>query len=112
MAAHENFNAHRNITANGGDRGCVAQMDIEDALRDYKNPHGLTLDKSKGYFPQVSDVVPGSRSQSDATQLGDRLSFEDLLKMIVAERLHHMPQKGSNWDRSIRVLESMVMTPC
>ena len=111
VAAHGQFNAHENITGNGGNRGCVAQMDIEDGLRDSRNPHGLTLDKSKGYFPQVSDVVPGSRSQSDATQLGDRLSFEDLLRLIAAERLHHMPQKGSNWDRLIRALESMVMSP-
>ena len=85
-------------------------MDIEDGLRDSRNPHGLTLDKSTGYFPQVPGVVRGSRSQSDTTQLGDRPNLEDLLRILAAERLHHMPQKGSNWDRSIRAIESMVMT--
>ena len=110
VAAHGEFNAHSNTTGSKGNRDCVAQMDIEDGLRESRNPHGLTLDKSTGYFPQIPDVVQGSRKQSDTTQLGDRPSLEDLLRILAAERLHHMPQKGSNWDRSIRAIESMVMT--
>ena len=110
VAAHGEFQSHSNTASSKADRGCVAQMDIEDGLRDSRNPHGLTLDKSIGYFPQVSDIVQGSRRQSDTTHFGDRPSLEDLLRIIAAERLHHMPQKGSNWDRSIRALESMVMT--
>ena len=110
VAAHGEFKAHSNTTGSQGDRSCVAQMDIQDGLRDSKNPHGLTMDKSKGYFPPNSEVDQGSRRQSHTTQLSDRPSLEDLLRIIAAERLHHMPQKGSNWDRSIRALESMVMT--
>ena len=109
VAAHGEVNARSNSTGSKGDHGCIAQMDIEDGLRDSKNPHGLTLDRSRGYFPQGPEVVQGSRGQSNTTHLSDRPSLEDLLRIIAAERLHHMPQKGSNWDRSIRALESMVM---
>ena len=110
IAAHGEFKAHSNTTGSKGDHGCVAQMSIEDGLRDSKNPHGLTLDKSRGYYPRGPDAGQGSRRQSNRTQLGDRPSLEDLLRIIAAERLHHMPQKGSNWDRSTRALESMFMT--
>ena len=110
VAAHGEFKAHGNSTASQGDNDCVAQMDVQDSHRDSKNPHGLTLDKSKGYFPRSSELVQGSRRQSNMTQLSEHPSVEDLLRIIAAERLHHMPQKGSNWDRSFRALESMVTT--
>ena len=109
VAAHGEFKARSNTTGSKGDHGCIAQMGIEDGLRNSKNPHALTLDKSRGYFPRGHDLGQGSRRQSDTTQLGDRPSLEDLLRIIAAERLHHMPQKGSNWDRSTRALESMFM---
>ena len=110
VAAHGDFYAHSNTTGSKRDHGCVAQMGIQDGLRDSRNPHGLTLDKSKGYLSGGPEAVQGSRRQSDTAQLNDRPSLEDLLRIIAAERLHHMPQKGSDWDRSIRALESMVMT--
>ena len=76
---------------------CIGQVDIDEGPRGSMNPHGLSLDKSTGYFPQGSRAVPGT--------------IEDLLRMIAAERLHQMPQMGSNWDRSIRILESELSNP-
>ena len=73
-------------------------MDIGDTHRGPKNPHGLSLDKSNGYFPQGSGAVPGT--------------IDDLLRIIAAERLHQMPQKGSHWDRSIRSLECTFSVLC
>ena len=109
VAAQGVFQAPSNTTGCNGNLGCVGQVDIDEGPRGSKNPHGLSLDKSTGYFPQGSDFVPGTIRQTDMTQLSDRPSLEDLLRMIAAERLHHMPQKGSNWDRSIRTLESMFL---
>ena len=109
VAAHGEFNVLRNSTGGNGNRACVAQMDIHNGRRGSKNPHGLSLGKTTGYFPQGPEIGTGSTRQSQTTKLNDRPSLEDLLRMIAAERLHHMPQKGSNWDRSIRALESMFM---
>ena len=81
-----------NLLASNGDRDCVGQMDFEDGPRGPKNPYGVSLDKGTGYFPQGSEATPGT--------------IQGLLRMIAAERLHQMPQKGSNWDRVIRTLES------
>lgn len=83
-------------------------MDVEDGPRGSKNPHGLSLDQSTGYLPKA---VPGTSGQSNMTQFSDRPSLEDLLRAIAAERLHDMPQKGSNWDRSIRALEGKYSVP-
>ena len=104
IATHGEFHPTGNTTGSIGSHSCVAQADMEDGIRGSKNPHGLSLDRSAGYFPKSE---PGTPRQSVSNQLNDRLSLEDLLRVIAAERLHHMPQKGSDWDRSIRALESM-----
>ena len=109
VAAQGEFHAPGNTTGCNENLGCVGQVDIDEGPRGSKNPHGLSLDRSTGYFPQGSDFVPGTIGQADMTQLSDRPSLEDFLRMIAAERLHHMPQKGSNRDRSIRALESMFL---
>ncbi len=83
-------------------------MDIVDGPRGPRNPHGLSHDNSIGYFPKGFEVMLGTAGQTDTIQSNDPPSFDDLLRMIAAERLHYMPQKGSNWDRSIRALESML----
>ena len=100
VAAHAELHAPSNSTGNSGSQSCAGQMNLGDTHRGPKNPHGLSLDKSAGYFPQGSGAVPGT--------------IDDLLRIIAAERLHHMPQKGSNWDRSIRSLECTfsVLCPC
>ena len=106
MAAHGEFHASTSATGSNDNRGCIGQVDIGDGPRGPKNPHGLSLDKSTGYFPQGSEAVSGTTGQADMIQHSDRSSLDDLLRVIAAERLHQMPQKGSNWDRSIRALES------
>ena len=98
VAAHGEFHAPSNSTESNGNHSCHGQMDIGDAHRGPKNPHGLSLDKSIGYFPQGSGAVPGT--------------IDDLLRIIAAERLHQMPQKGSDWDRSIRSLECTLSVSC
>ena len=98
VAAHGEFNAPSNSTGHSGSQSCAGQMNIGDTHRGPKNPHGLSLDKSTGYFPQGSGAVPGT--------------IDDLLRIIAAERLHQMPQRGSNWDRSIRSLECTLFLPC
>lgn len=105
VAAHGEFHPPGSTTVGNKDHGCVAQMDVEAGPRGSKNPHGLSLDQSSGYFPKG---VPGTSGQNHSTQLSDCPSLEDLLRAIAAERLHYMPQKGSNWDRSIRALEGKV----
>ena len=106
VAAHGEFHGSTNAAGSNDNRGCIGQVDVGDGPRGPRNPHGLSLDKSSGYFPQGSEVLSGTASQVDITQHYDRSSLDDLLRMIAAERLHQMPQKGSNWDRSIRALES------
>ena len=106
VAAHGEFHGSSNAAGSNDNRGCIGQVDLGDGPRGPRNPHGLSLDKSRGYFPQGSEVLSGTASQVDMTQHYDRSSLDDLLRMIAAERLHQMPQKGSNWDRSIRALES------
>ena len=98
VAAHGELHAPSNSTGNSGSHSCAGQMNVGDTHRGPKNPHGLSLDKSTGYFPQGSASVPGT--------------IDDLLRIIAAERLHQMPQKGSNWDRSIRALECTLSVPC
>ena len=111
VAAHGEFNAPGSVVAGNGNPGCVGQVDGLDGPRGPKNPPALSLDKSIGYLPQGSEAAPGTVGQTNTTQLTDRPSLEDLLRTIAAERLHQMPQKGSNWDRSIRALESMLSAP-
>lgn len=108
VAAHGEFHPPSNTAGGNKDHGCVAQMVVEASSRGSTNPHGLSLDQSSGYFPKA---VPGTSGQSHTTQLSDRPSLEDLLRAIAAERLHQMPQKGSNWDRSIRALECRFPVP-
>ena len=107
VAAHGEFLPSSQTAGISGNRSCVGQLAISDEPRGSKNPHGISLDKSSGYLSQDSDAVSGSSGPATVTQLNDRPSLDDLLRIIAAERLHHMPQKGSNWDRSIRTLESM-----
>ena len=105
-AAHGEFHASGKNTSSGGSGVCVG-MAIDDSPRGFKNPHGLSLDKSKGYLSQTSTTASGTAGRMDVMQLSDRPSLDDLLQVTAAERLHHMPQKGSDWDRSIRTLEGV-----
>ena len=106
VAAHGEFNAPNRDQGGNGPHDCAAQVGVEDSLRGSRNPHGLSLDKTAGYFPKSSKGPTEIVRQSNTTPVQDLTSLEDLLRMIATERLHHMPQKGSNWDRSIRALES------
>ena len=108
-AAHGEFHAQSHAAASDTNPSCVGQVDTGDGPRGPKNPHGLSLDRSIGYFPHESDVVQEVLGQNGQTMLNDHPSLDDLLRMIAANRLHHMPQKGSNWDRSTRTLESFAL---
>lgn len=108
IAAHGEFHAPGNPAANNEDSGCIGQMESGEDPRGSMEPHGLSLDSCTGYFPQGLELRPGNIGLNDLTQLSDHLSLDDLLRVIAAERIHHMPQKGSNWDRSIRTLESIL----